>query len=149
VDASPEVLAINRARMGDANITYDHADLFTWQPRERYDAVFFSFWLSHVPHDRFAAFWTMVASALAPGGSVYMIDSAFNRTSTARDHVLPDREAGIVTRKLNDGRQFHIVKLFYRPEDLAAMLADLGWSASIARTTNYFIYGEVQRHASQ
>jgi hypothetical protein len=63
--------------------------------------------------------------------------------------MLPDREAGIVARKLNDGRQFHIVKLFYRPEDLAAMLADLGWSASIGQTTNYFIYGEVQRHASR
>jgi SAM-dependent methyltransferase len=105
IDASPEVIAINRARVSARNVDYVEADLFAWEPRERYDAVFFSFWLSHVPDDRLGAFWSKVAGALAPGGSVYLIDSAFDPSSTAKDHVLPGREAGIVTRKLNDGRE--------------------------------------------
>src|SRR5438105_3898608 len=63
IDASSEVLAINRARVGGDNVEYIEADLFTWLPRRRYDAVFFSFWLSHVPADRFDAFWAMVARA--------------------------------------------------------------------------------------
>jgi SAM-dependent methyltransferase len=147
VDASPEVLAINRARVAADNVEYLEADLFSWKPTRRYDAVFFSFWLSHVPEDRFESFWAMVADALNPGGAAYLIDSAFDRTSTARDHVLPDQHAGIVPRKLNDGREFRIVKLFYEPQALAAKLSGLGWSAELHRTTNYFIHGHAQRPA--
>jgi hypothetical protein len=29
-------------------------------PDRRYDVVFFGFWLSHVPLERFDAFWSMV-----------------------------------------------------------------------------------------
>jgi SAM-dependent methyltransferase len=144
VDASPEVLAINRGRVAADNVEYVEADLFSWCPTQRYDAVFFSFWLSHVPTDRFAAFWSSVAAALAPGAAAYLIDSAFDPTSTARDHVLPKRDAGIVTRRLNNGREFRIVKLFYRPLDLAAKLSALGWRAEIRQTEHYFIHG----HAS-
>jgi 2-polyprenyl-3-methyl-5-hydroxy-6-metoxy-1,4-benzoquinol methylase len=144
IDASPEVLAINRGRVAADNVEYVEADLFSWQPPQRYDAVFFSFWLSHVPDDRFAAFWKTVAAALAPGGAAYLIDSAFDPTSTAKDHVLPGPDAGIVTRKLNDGRSFHIVKLFHRPAELAAKLSALGWRAEIRQTEHYFIHG----HAS-
>src|SRR5205823_11347237 len=96
VDASPEVLAINRSRVASVNVEYIEADLFAWTPPGRYDAVFFSFWLSHVPQDRFDAFWKMVAGALGPGGTAYLIDSAFDPTSTAKDHVLERRDAGIV-----------------------------------------------------
>ena len=142
VDASPEVIAINRARVGAGNVDYIEADLFAWRPRRRYDAVFFSFWLSHVPDERFAAFWALVADALAPGGAAYLIDSAFDPTSTAKDHVLPRREAGVVTRKLNDGREFRIVKIFYDPSTLAGKLEALGWRAGLSQTARYFIYGE-------
>jgi len=99
-----------------------------------------------VPDDRFAAFWKTVAVALAPGGAAYLIDSAFDPTSTAKDHVLPDRDAGVVTRKLNDGREFRIVKLFYRPEELAAKLSRLGWRAEVRQTEHYFIHGHASRN---
>ena len=147
IDASTEVIEINRARVGADNVDYVQADLFAWRPVRRYDAIFFSFWLSHVPDQRFAAFWDLVAAALAPGGAVYLIDSAFDPTSTAKDHVLPGRETGIVTRKLNDGREFRIVKVFYQPATLAAKLKPLGWQADLAQTPRYFIYGEVMRAA--
>lgn len=145
VDASPEVIAINRARVGAGNVDYCEADIFAWRPAQRYDAVLFSFWLSHVPDERFVAFWSLVDASLAPGGAVYLIDSAFDPTSTAKDHVLPGREAGIVTRRLNDGREFKIVKLFYEPGVLAAKLEPLGWRARLSQTARYFIYGEAVR----
>jgi demethylmenaquinone methyltransferase/2-methoxy-6-polyprenyl-1,4-benzoquinol methylase len=145
IDASSEVIEINRARVDAGNVDYVQADLFAWRPTQRYDAIFFSFWLSHVPEQRFAEFWQLVAAALAPGGAVYLIDSAFDPTSTAKDHVLPGREHGIVTRKLNDGREFRIVKVFYEPAALAAKLDTLGWNARIAQTPHYFIYGEAAR----
>src|SRR5260370_23401473 len=60
LDASSEVLAINRARVGGDNVEYIEADLFSWQPQRPYDAVFFSFWLSHVPPDRLGPFSAIV-----------------------------------------------------------------------------------------
>jgi demethylmenaquinone methyltransferase/2-methoxy-6-polyprenyl-1,4-benzoquinol methylase len=50
-----------------------------------------------------------------------------------------------VTRKLNDGREFRIVKVFYEPAALAAKLGPLGWRASLAQTPRYFVYGELTR----
>ena len=144
LDASAEVLAINRARVAAVNVNYVEADLFEWRPRERFDAVFFSFWLSHVPEGRFASFWESVAAALAPGGAAYLIDSAFDPTSSARNHELPQRQAGVVTRKLNDGREFRIVKIFWEPSMLAARLDAAGWSAALAQTPSYFIHGEAR-----
>ena len=146
VDASPEVLAINRARVAADNVNYIEADLFEWRPpsSERYDVVFFSFWLSHVPDSRFASFWASVAAALAPDGTAYLIDSAFDPTSTAKNHDVPGREAGVVARKLNDGREFRIVKVFWEPHSLAARLEQLRWSATLGQTQNYFIHGEAR-----
>jgi len=144
IDASPEVLAINRARVAAGNVEYVETDLFKWQPQERYDAVFFSFWLSHVPDERFTSFWETVRAALAPEGAAYLIDSAFDPTSTAKDHPVPGREAGIVTRRLNDGREFLIVKLFYEPSTLEAKLARVGFASRIHQTARYFVYGEAR-----
>ena len=144
VDASPEVLVRNRARVAADNVRYVEADLFAWRPDARYDLVFMSFWLSHVPLARFDAFWTMVRDCLAPGGIAYVVDSALEPTSSARDHPAPDVAAGIATRKLDDGRQFRVVKVFHEPDDLNAHLARLGFDAHIARTPRFFIYGDVR-----
>jgi demethylmenaquinone methyltransferase/2-methoxy-6-polyprenyl-1,4-benzoquinol methylase len=143
LDASPEVQAINRDRVGADNVDYEIADLFAWQPRERYDFVFMSFWLSHVPADRFDEFWRNVGRALAPGGCAYVIDSGWDMTSTANNHARPDRDAGIAQRKLNDGSEYRIVKIFHEPDALGARLASLGFRSGIAHTPRYFIHGPV------
>jgi demethylmenaquinone methyltransferase/2-methoxy-6-polyprenyl-1,4-benzoquinol methylase len=144
IDAAPEVIDLNRRRVGASNVRYVEADLFEWQPQQRYDCVFMSFWLSHVPRGRFASFWTMVRRALAPGGFAYVVDSAHDPTSTAANHPTPDRDAGIATRKLDDGREFRIVKLFHEPAPLASSLEALGFCARIVKTPRYFIYGDVR-----
>jgi SAM-dependent methyltransferase len=144
VDASPEVIAINRARVARDNVRYVEADVFAYEPDARYDCVFMSFWLSHVPHARFAAFWAMVHRALAPDGFACVVDSAHDPTSTAANHPTPDRTAGIVTRLLDDGRTFHIVKVFWTPAALEARLRDAGFAAQILATPRYFIYGDAR-----
>lgn len=144
VDASPEVIAINRARVAAANVSYVEADLFEFEPTVRYDCVFMSFWLSHVPPSRFDVFWAMVRRALAPGGFAWIIDSAHDPTSTAIDHPRPDAAAGMATRRLDDGREFRIVKLFYEAPALEARLRQCGMEASIARTARYFLHGEAR-----
>jgi SAM-dependent methyltransferase len=142
VDGAPEVLAINRARVGDGRVTYVEADLFAWTPEpSAYDVCFFSFWLSHVPPERFSDFWGNVASGLRPGGRVLFIDSARTERSTAADHRLPEDEQHIMTRRLDDGREFEIVKRFYDPALLEHELAELGWDCEVATTGEFFIYG--------
>ena len=151
IDASAEVIAINRARLaqqGAANVTFAEADLFTWRPPARYDLVFMSFWLSHVPMDRFDAFWAMLGDALAPGGAVYVIDSAHDPTSTAVNHELPKKDTGVVTRKLDDGSTYRIVKHFWTPPRLVDALAKRGWIANIGQTPRYFIHGVARRDSA-
>ena len=87
----------------------------------------------------------MVAEALAPDGVAYVIDSAHEPTSTARDHPEPSRDSGVVRRLLDDGRAFQVVKVFWEPEALAARLRPLGWRAALGRTPRYFVHGMVQR----
>ena len=44
-------------------------------------------------------------------------------------------------RKLNDGREFRVVKVFYAPEALQERLARSGWHAVVEQTPNFFLYG--------
>ena len=145
VDAAAEVLAINRTRYGGHAVDYVQADLFTWQAPRRYDVVFFSFWLSHVPPERFNAFWETVAAVLRFGGRVFFIDSLQSESSTATDHAWDTQQTISQRRRLNDGREFEIVKIYYPPDALAAQLRALGWQASVSATANYFLYGTGSR----
>ena len=142
VDASAEVIAINRSRVQSPLVTYVQADLFQWAPPATYDFVFFSFWLSHVPSDRFDAFWDTVKRALRPGARVFFVDSLAAQDATARDQRW-DTD-GIVERRLNDGQTFRIVKLFYEPKTLSARLAPLGWATDVRATPNFFVYGTLE-----
>jgi demethylmenaquinone methyltransferase/2-methoxy-6-polyprenyl-1,4-benzoquinol methylase len=129
VDAAPEMLALAGQRVRDLPVELVAADVFGWQPPRRYDTVFFAFWLSHVPPARFAAFWSTVRAALAPGGRACFLDTS-NRVR-AVETVLPGQPAPTVRRRLRDGSEYRAVKVFYGPADLAARLAAVGWSASI------------------
>jgi demethylmenaquinone methyltransferase/2-methoxy-6-polyprenyl-1,4-benzoquinol methylase len=138
VDAAPETLLHNRARLEAAGLKpprYIEADLFRWTPDRQYDGVFFSFWLSHVPSADFASFWTMVRTALKPGGRVFVLDEPAGGP-------YPTLETEFQQRQLNDGRRFTIVKLYYEPDELARKLAALGWRPDFHRTPAYFFYGE-------
>ncbi len=118
------------------------ADLFVWEPPRRFDVCFFGFWLSHVPSARFAAFWSLVDRALAPHGRVFLID---NR---ARPSGGPSTQTGAerARRRLSDGREFDIVKRWFRVQELERDLAELGWRFELDETPNgMFIVGSGSR----
>ena len=108
---------------------YIQADLFEWQPERKFDTIFFSFWLSHVPPERFDLFWNTLRHWLNPDGRVFLIDSRYEALGTAKDQQLRGPEDEVVTRHLNDGQTFEIVKVFYQPERLEGRLESLDWSA--------------------
>ena len=74
VDASPRMLEINQRQLDDPKVRYVNADIFAWKPDREYDAVFFGFWLSHVPPNAFDDFWALVQTCLAPNGLVAFVD---------------------------------------------------------------------------
>ncbi len=142
VDGSTEMLDLNRARLGGSTaVTYLHSDIFAWEPTETYDVCFFSFWLSHVPEERFEPFWAKVRRALEPEGRVFFLDSAPSERASAADHKLPAAGEETMLRRLKDGREYQIVKRFYEPDALQRRLADFGWTVRVESTPEYFIYG--------
>ena len=122
VDANAETLALNTPA---AELVV--ADIFGWRPPQQFDVVFFSFWLSHVPEERFAEFWALVRSALRPDGRVFLIDSG-------PPEVAGDGELQV--RQLADGREFTIVKRFWQPDELAERVAGLGFELDLELTGN-------------
>lgn len=138
LDASSEVMEINRARVSDDRVRYVQTDLFEWKPDALYDVAFFGFWLSHVPPERFAAFWDLVRSALKPGGRVFFVDSLSIESSSSKNYRPEDYTS---LRQLGDGREFRIYKVFYEPDELASRLDGMGWNISVKATENYLIYG--------
>jgi SAM-dependent methyltransferase len=122
VDANAETLALNTPA---AELVV--ADIFSWRPPQQFDVVFFSFWLSHVPEERFAEFWALVRSALRPGGRVFLIDSG-------PPEVAGDGELQV--RQLADGREFTIVKRFWQPDELTERVTGLGFELDLELTGN-------------
>lgn len=143
VDGSPEVIALNRERVRSDKVEYVVADLFAWRPAGAFDFVLFTFWLSHVPPSRFEAFWTLVGRALRAGGRVFFVDSLQLPDSTARDQS-PLDDSGVTRRRLNDGREFDIVKVYYEPAALERRLRTLGWRGRVQASGRHFLYGTME-----
>lgn len=143
VDAAPEALAICRRRVGAAPVRLVEADLFTWRPDERYDLVFFSGWLSHVPPQLFDDFWAMVADCLTPGGRVFVIDEL--PAVAAVERAAPGQPAPAVRREVATGQAFRAVKVLYAPDELRARLDDLGWTAEVS-TVGWRFFAASLRH---
>lgn len=134
VDASPEMIEINKQRVADPRVEYQQADIFDWTPPQQYDLVFFAFWLSHVPPDLADAFLSKVRDGVRPGGHLFIIDQC----DDLPDFALPKREGIFEERTLSDGRRFTIVKIYYHPGLLAAWVRHLGFEAAAERVPPFF-----------
>jgi demethylmenaquinone methyltransferase/2-methoxy-6-polyprenyl-1,4-benzoquinol methylase len=143
VDASSEMIALNRERLGERaeNVTYIEADLFEWRSTQEFDAVVFCFWISHVPLRRIDEFLAAVATMLVPGGTVFFLDARKEHTSTAKDHVLPASDEEVMTRRLDDGREFAIIKNFWSAPELEERCRRVGLEVHVHETADYFQYG--------
>jgi demethylmenaquinone methyltransferase/2-methoxy-6-polyprenyl-1,4-benzoquinol methylase len=100
------------------------------------DALFAGFWLSHVERDRTADFLALVSGWLAPGGRLALIDSLPDPQSGAADHPAPSDDRAV--RRLDDGREFAIVKVYRTPDELAGALEAAGFREVTVSTTGRF-----------
>jgi demethylmenaquinone methyltransferase/2-methoxy-6-polyprenyl-1,4-benzoquinol methylase len=110
------------------------------EPDRAVDAVFTGFWLSHVPRARLDDFLGIVRSWLRPGGTFAFIDSLPDPQSSAADHPAPADDASV--RRLDDGREFTIDKVYYEPAALEAALHRAGFAdAQVTTTGRFFLTG--------
>ena len=139
VDAAPEMLALAAERLGrDERVRFVEADLFHWEPDHRYDAVFFGFWLSHVPLERFEAFWSLVRACLKPDGRVAFVDDAL-RTP---EELIEGLDSSTIRRRLKNGVEFRAVKVPHTAADLQRRIAELGWDIEVTPLAGQFFWGE-------
>jgi GNAT superfamily N-acetyltransferase/SAM-dependent methyltransferase len=141
VDASPAMLARNREAVADPRVEYVQADLFAWSPEgETFDLIAFGFFVSHVPPDRLAAFWTALRGWLAPGGRVWFCDDVAGPDRPYFGNTIEGLPIAN-TRSFDTDEAYRIVKLFWHPRDLQARLAELGWDAEVVTTGEHFLVG--------
>jgi demethylmenaquinone methyltransferase/2-methoxy-6-polyprenyl-1,4-benzoquinol methylase len=152
IDSSEEMLDLNRQKLQSNKVSYVLTDIFYWQPVVAYDAAFLGFWLSHVPPSQLYEFIGTIAGALKPGGKVFFVDSLFEPSSSAIDHTAEliqrtqaagasERQQVTTRRRLNDGREFEIIKVFYDPSDLAERFGTHSIPVTVKKTDSFFLYG--------
>lgn len=111
------------------------------EPDRQVDGLFCGFWLSHVPRVRLGEFLAICRRWLKPGGRLAFIDSRRDQESGAIDHPQPQDDLSV--RKLDDGREFTIVKVYWEPEELERALIAAGFKEpKVTMTSRFFVLGE-------
>jgi 2-polyprenyl-3-methyl-5-hydroxy-6-metoxy-1,4-benzoquinol methylase len=141
IDAAPEAVAIARGRVRSASVSFEVADVFSWDPGTRFDGIFFSAWLSHVPASRLGQFWQLLGRLLTGNGRVLFIDEHVDERG--KEAYVAGRDE-IVERRLNDGTPFRVIKNFVDPRVLELQLHQLGWDCAIRRDGSDWVYGEAR-----
>src|SRR4051794_27968933 len=144
VDAAPEMRELALAKLQDAgksNVDLRVDDLFSWQPDQDYDVVFFAFWLSHVPESDAYRFWRGVHDALRPGGRFFLVDAApaVVERNVIQGSRRPDPQSATELRRLEDGREFRIINRSFDPDRLEQDLREHGLDASFVETGEFFV----------
>jgi demethylmenaquinone methyltransferase/2-methoxy-6-polyprenyl-1,4-benzoquinol methylase len=108
------------------------------------DALFAGFWLSHVERERTRDFLDLASRWLAPGGRLALIDSLPDPQSGAADHPAPAGDRAL--RRLDDGREFSIVKVYRTPPELEAALHGAGFvDVRVTTTGRFFVLASAAR----
>jgi len=113
------------------------------EPDRQVDALFCGFWLSHVARPRTAEFLALARRWLKPGGVLALIDSLPDPQSGADDH--PEPAGDLAVRRLDDGREFTIVKVYREPAELEESLRGAGFhQVRVTTTGRFFMLAEAR-----
>jgi demethylmenaquinone methyltransferase/2-methoxy-6-polyprenyl-1,4-benzoquinol methylase len=140
-DTSPAALDRARERLVAHGLRAHLHVRDAWaEPDRQVDGLFLGFWLSHVSRERLDEFLALGRRWLKPGGRIAFIDSLADPASGAADHPVPADDVAV--RRLDDGREFTIVKVFYTVDELVAALRSAEFDeVDITTTSRFFILG--------
>ena len=134
VDASPDMIAAAREKLGERGIDYRVVDVLAFPDLGTFDVVFSTFWISHVPLELHDDFWAWVARSLEIGGKVIFQDSMAQGPGGGGD-----------CRRLPSGETFRIVKNAYDFDRLLEVKSSHGLAGTIAMTSKNVYLINAQR----
>lgn len=121
VDAAPETLAIARARVAGAHVTFLEGDAYRLPDTgAKHDAAFAGFWLSHVPRARIPEFLAGLHAKLAPGAKVVFLDNRYVAGSSTPVSGQDAEGNTYQVRRLADGSEYRVLKNFPTAQEMAA-----------------------------
>ncbi len=143
-DAAPAPLERARERLVAHRLRAHLHVRDAWAAPDRaVDAIFTGFWLTHVPRARLDEFLAIVRAWLKPGGTFAFIDSRDDPQSSATDHPTPADDRSV--RRLDDGREFTVLKVYYEPVELEVALRRVGFAdARVTTTGRFFLTGSAR-----
>jgi len=141
-DTSPTALDRARDRLLAHGLRAHLHERDAWaEPDRQVDGLFAGFWLSHVERSHLADFLALVRRWLKPGGRFAFIDSLPDPASGAADHPQPHDDRAV--RRLDDGREFSIVKVFRSTDEYAQALRAAGFEdVDVTTTGRFFVLGQ-------
>jgi SAM-dependent methyltransferase len=144
-DTSEATLEIARQRLVAHDLRAHLHVRDAWaEPDRQVDGLFCGFWLSHVPRDRLAEFLGLARRWLRPGGRFAFIDSRPDPHSGALDQPISST-AEVSRRKLADGREFNVTKVYWQPGELERALRAAGFEQpSVSTTDRFFLLGQAR-----
>jgi ubiquinone/menaquinone biosynthesis C-methylase UbiE len=143
LDSSQEMIERCKSRLrGNPKVRYVLADFYDWTPDRAYDAVSFSFWISHVPASKLEEFVSKLSHCLRPGGRVFFVDQ---QRDAIKNEILEQPGGEVASRTLDDGRRFSVIKHFYSPEEIQEAFLKHGIETRITNTPIQFFYAEGEK----
>ena len=138
LDSSQEMIERNKSRLkGNMKVKYVLADVYDWNADTVYDAVTFSFWISHVPNSRLDEFVSKASRCLRPSGRVFFVD----QQDTAKKYeTLAGPGGEVAARTLNDGKTFKVIKHFYSADEIREAFLRNGIETQVTNTPTHFYY---------
>jgi SAM-dependent methyltransferase len=133
IDTSLRMLKQCRKKLGTARIIYQKVNVFDFPDLGKFDIIFSTFWISHVPFQLQDFFWQWVVKTLNPAGEIIMQDSIDSGPG-----------GGGSVRVLPSGKKYEIVKNNYDFDILLSTIRKNGIDASITLLNDslYLISGK-------
>jgi len=144
LDLNEEVLQIARVK---ENVT-KHAAKVTFLRGSAYeipdlgrvhDALFASFWWSHVPLERLDGFLVDCKAAVAHGALIAFLDNRYVEGSSTPVSRRDKQGNTFQMRKLDDGSPHEVLKNFPTESELIQRVSRLGWGANVELLEHYWL----------
>ena len=120
IDAAPEMLDVARTRLGgNEAVELRLADLWRWEPVERWDAAAALFFIEHVPDAVLPDLLDTLHDALVPGSPFFVAEGAWQ---------MP--EPNVETRDIG-GREYRVVERRRTTEEFEAAFDAAGFDVAV------------------
>jgi len=140
-DINPETLAIAQARdYPTGTVEFRVADAYAPDAVDGdFDCVVGGYFLSHVPHDRVAAFMQSAVDRAGSGGRIVMVDNLYvDDSNLPISRTDPDGNT-YQTRRLDSGDTFEVLKNFYDGNDLKRLVQPYAAQVEVHLLSYYWL----------